>query len=801
MFSKHPWLYVLPLVVLYCLLMQSCSSTRYVPEGEYLLASTSIKCDVKGISTWEMESYINQKPNYKTFSIFKLPLTLYNLSGSDTTKWLNRVLRNAGDPPVIYDSSKVEKTVLDLQRMMTNKGYLNTEVFPVIDLKKKKAKITYDIKGGDPYRIGDYRIEINDSIIQGQNLSLVTDRRLGGFKQDVSSVLDIDSILYSNTLVRKGGTFDLDMLDQERDRITTVLRRSGYYRFNKEYIGFVADTTDLDKNVDLEMTIYPYSYRGQTGEVSDMAHHQYEVKEVELYVDYNPVVDGDISKYPTTSVYEKEGYKIYYGPRGEYIKPSVLLNSCYIRPGALYNEARTTITYGALSQLRILKNVNITFTEIWENDSTKLRCTITCVPDKKQGITTDLEGTNSGSFFGLGAGLGYRHRNLFRGSEVFNINLRGAYEAITPNFSKFDDNYFEISGETSLTFPRFIFPFVSKDFQRRLQASTQFAGSYTYQRRPGFFTRTILSSGVKYIWQDRRRPFMRHAFDLVDVSYVRVPSGDMSDEFKESLSPAALKYSFTDQFILGTGYTYTNTNLGSSQKRSLQPIYSLRASVETAGNTLALISKLANIQSDSDGAKEIFGTKFVQYVRGTVDYSKTYIFDDKNSFAWRLGGGLAFPYGNYKQIPIQKRFFAGGANSVRGWSVRELGPGSLYNDTRRNFYVHSGDIRFDANVEYRSKIFWVFELAAFVDAGNVWTIDKYEDQPGGVFQLNSFYKEIAVAWGLGLRLDLSFALIRLDLGWRAYDPTSDPKRRRWPITEPHKIAKNTAFHIGIGYPF
>lgn len=749
---------------------------------------------------YELESYIKQKPNFTTFHIFKFPLFVYNLSGRDTTKWINRTLRKAGDPPVIYDSTMVGQTVINLKRIMTNKGYLNAEVIPKVTYKKKKVDIVYQIKGGDPYRINDYTIDVNDSIISNPVFFRRTQSSPNN-RADTSRIyLDIDSILYRNTLVRKKSVFDLDMLDQERDRISSIFRRAGYYAFNKEYIGFEADTTLGHNKVDLDLDIYPYAERHQGGETTELPHRQYTIKSVDLYVDYNPLEDGNLSQYRETSVYTKDGYKIIYGPRGQYIKPNIILDNCYITPGTLYNETMTSLTYSALSQLRILKNVNIT----WESDSTDLRCIITCVPDKKQGISAEIEGTNSSGRFGLGGGLGYLHRNAFRGSESFNIKLRGGYEAVTPNFSDFAKNYFEVGGEMSLTFPRFMFPFLKRDFKRRIHASTQFTSSYTFQRRPSYFTRTVLSTGVKYIWQDRRLSLNRHVFDLIDISYVHLPTLD--PKFKEGLSQTALRYSFSNHFILGTGYTFSRSNVASPNRRN-QPIYSLRASVETAGNLLALVAAISDAKPDSLGSKKLFGTSYAQYVRGTIDFSKTYLVDDKNSFAWHIGGGIAYPYGNNQQIPIQKRFFSGGANSVRGWSIRDLGPGSYYfkgtgiDNDKDNFYYHSGDIRLDASIEYRSKLFWVIELGAFIDAGNIWTIKKYEDQEGGHFRFDKFYKEIAVAWGLGIRLDFDYVLIRLDCGWKAYDPSGDPNRTKWPIKEPHKLKKNAAAHIAVGYPF
>lgn len=750
----------------------------------------------------EMETYIKQKPNFKTFALFKLPLFIYNLSGSDTTKWINRTLRNAGDAPVLYDSTMLDQSVIDLKRMMTNKGYLNATVTPIVKLNKKKAKIVYDIKAGEPYRINSYKIDVNDSVMKKRTLPVLSESR----RRDRSRLsMDIDTVLYRNTLVKKNSLFDLDQLDLERDRVTSIFRRTGYYAFNKEYVGFEADTTLGNNRVDLDLTIYPYSERTPAGQIIETPHRQYVIKDVELFIDYNPLEDGSVSEYKSTSVYERNGYKIKYGVRGQYIKPQVILDNCYVIPGMLYNENMTSLTYSALSQLQILKNVNISYTTIWENDSTKLRCIITCVPDKRQGISVEAEGTNSDSRLGVGLGAGYLHRNVFKGSELFNIKVKGAYEAITPDFTNFDDNYFEIGGEVSLTFPRFMFPFLKRDFRRRIHASTQFNSSYTFQRRPGFFTRTVLATGVKYIWQDRRQSLNRHIFDLVDVSYIHLPQSSLDQKFLEGLTPAARRYSFEDHFILSTGYTFSRSNVATANRRA-QSLYSLRASVETAGNLLALASKIAGAEKDSLGSRHVFGTNFAQYVRGMVDYSRTYQVDEKNSIAWHVGGGVIYPYGNSKQTPIQKRFFSGGANSVRGWAIRELGPGSYYftpsSDTDRdNFYYHSGDIRFDASIEYRSKLFWIIELGAFIDAGNVWTIKKYSEQPRGKFKFDKFYKEIAVAWGLGLRLDFDFVLIRLDGGWKVYNPSAQPGRTKWPVKKPFNLNDNFAWHIAVGYPF
>jgi len=783
------------------------------------LNDASVKVDAKDVSYFDLEPYIKQKSNYKTFELFKFPLFLYNLSGKDTTKWYNRALKSGGEPPVLFDSTEIDRSVTDLSRVMYNKGYLDVNVNPVITYKGKEVNIVYDIKSGIPTTIDNYGIYISDSaflpgVFPG---SFRIPRRIRASMTDTTT-MDMAHFLKIGTLLNKGDQFDLDLLDSERERISSIFRRNGYMNFGKEYIGFIADTIGKTDKVDLEMVIYPFTQTLAGNQTIESPHQQYYVGGVDIYVDYNPISDGDISNYHATDSIVRNRFRIFYGDRGRFLKPFVVLDNCYIQPGGLFNEVQTTATYNSLSQLHILRNVNIRYEEYIENDSTKLRAIITAVPDKKQGISAEIEGTNSAGHFGVGAGLGYVHRNAFRGSELFNAKIRGSYEAVTPNFSSFRDNYFEMGGEMSLTFPRFMFPFISKDLRRRLRASTQLVSSYTYQRRPNYFTRTVFSTGIKYIWENRGPSTARHTLDLIDISYAHLPYLD--PEFEEELSPNAKIYSFTDQFIVSVGYTYYKTNSVTSGliplPRRSKSSYSFRASIETAGNILSLIAKAADLPQEENGARKIFGTYFAQYIRGNVDYSRTTRINDRSSIAWRLGGGIAYPYGNNKLVPFQKRFFSGGANSVRGWSARELGPGSFYRKDA-NFNDQSGDIRFDANLEYRSRAFWKFEMAAFLDAGNIWTIRGTERQYKGEFKIDQFYKQIASSWGLGLRLDLDFVLIRLDVGWKLYNPADIPKFKedpngsgflitdgyesKWSILKPLDFGKNTSWHIAVGYPF
>jgi len=232
--------------------------------------------------------------------------------------------------------------------------------------------------------------------------------------------------------------------------------------------------------------------------------------------------------------------------------------------------------------------------------------------------------------------------------------------------------------------------------------------------------------------------------------------------------------------------------------RKQRNAHSLRFSFESAGNLFYEINTLFHTQKDEQGSYKLFNTYFAQFVKGDIDFARTIIIDHQNSVAWRVGGGIGVPYGNSDILPFEKRYYSGGANSVRAWQVRELGPGSFRGDSA-NFYFQSGDIKLDLNIEYRTRFFWKLEAAAFIDAGNIWTIKNYSGQEGGVFKFNSFYKQIAVGYGLGLRLDMDFFLLRFDVGWKVYDPAEIGKAC-WAVLHPN-FKNNWAWHFAVGYPF
>lgn len=765
-------------------LLASCSSTKYVGNGEYLLDKVEIVSDNKSYKSSDLRPYLRQQANFKVFGLMKWQLYVYDWSGRNEKKWLNKQLRRMGEAPVIMDTTLVYQSADELKRFFINKGYVNAEVSASIDTsKRKKAIVTYEIESNAPYRIHDYGMELDDRKIDSI-ARLKAPRR-----SPLSAAFRSSSDDYI-PLVKDSALFDRDILDKERQRVTTLLRRRGYYAFNRDYLAYLADSSYHRDIVDLEMVLKPYRFVKPDGQVIDTLHRQYYIKDVNVVTDYNPltVLDNDQDIFNTDTV-QSGNISILYGKNGKSIRPGVLRKSTFITPGKLYNERSVEQTYSSFAALRALRNVNIRFAEVEENDTMKLNCTIFTSPAKLQGFGVDVEGTNSAGDFGFASSLNYQHRNLFKGAEVFSAKVRGAYEALSGS-----NNYWELGAEGAVLFPRFLFPFFTENFARKIRATTELKVSYGFQARPEY-KRAILSGGWSYIWQDRTNTMARHVFKLLDIDYVYLPKIDST--FKASLPNSTRLYNFTDQFVVGSGYTYSFNNYNPQNRQ--RNTHSLRVSFEMAGNMLYAISKLTHAKKSTDGRYKLFGIGYFQFVKGDVDFSKGIVLDSRNRLAFHVGVGVGYPYGNAKLLPFERSYFAGGANSVRGWSVRSLGPGSMPIDSVRSFADQVGDIRLDLNLEYRTRLFWKFEMAAYIDAGNIWTIRPDKDHVNGNFDFSRFYKEIAVSYGLGLRLDFDFFLIRLDTGMKAFNPQKSGKGR-WAILHPN-LRDNFAMHFAVGYPF
>jgi outer membrane protein assembly factor BamA len=485
-----------------------------------------------------------------------------------------------------------------------------------------------------------------------------------------------------------------------------------------------------------------------------------------------------------------------------YLRPNTLAEFNYLQPQQVYREQDVQNTYASMGRLRALKYTNINFSEVNLNDSTQLDANILMTKGKNQSLSFEIEGTNSAGDLGAAASMTFQHRNVFKGSETFTMKVRGAYEAITGLQEGYEnDDYKEYGVEASLNFPEFKFPFLSSDFKRKIRATSEVGMTFNSQIRPEF-TRTLASASWSYKWVDNKRS--QHRFDLLNINYIYVPW--KSDNFKaylENLTDrnSILIKSYEDQLIVRMGYSY-NYNSANNQTRtsSNRNSYSIRVNLEEAGNLLYAASKAIHTTPKEDKGYVIANIPFAQYVKGDFDFAHNWNIDQRNSLVFHIGMGVAYPYGNSQVLPFEKRYFSGGPNSVRGWSVRSLGPGSYKGtDGNMNYINHSGDIKLDMNIEFRTHLFWKFNGAAFIDAGNIWNIREYEGQEEGTFRFNRFYKQLAVAYGLGIRFDLDYLIIRFDGGMKAVNPMLTGKDK-YPFIRPN-FNRDFAFHFAVGYPF
>ena len=593
----------------------SCSTTKFVPDGKYLLTDVKIETDNKNVNTSQMEQYINQKANTKWFSLFAVPLGTYNLSGRDSTKWINRILKRLGEEPVLFDTLKAEMSRKNLGTVMQNMGYLHADVSLKTIANDKKIKVIYTLHTGKPYFIGNIEYDIYD--------------------KNIAQILDMKN--ENNRGLKKGMIFSINNLENERKRITNILSDSGYYKFNKDYIIYEADSTRTNDSIDVNLKLMKFRANSKSPEKD---HNRYYINKVNF-----TSADGDKIK----------------------LRRSVLSDNLAIKEGAPFCEHDLQTTYNNFARLQAVKYTNIRFEEL--PDTSLLNCNIQLSTNKPNTISFQPEGTNTAGDLGAAASLTYENRNLFHGSEMLSIQLRAAFEAITGLEGYQAEDYEEYNIEGRLMFPRFIAPFLSENFRRNSNAHSELTVSYNLQNRPEFHRR-VFTAAWKYLWNAPKQN-STYRFDLIDLNYVYMPW--ISEKFKEdyldddSNRNAILRYNYEDLFIMkmGFGMTYNNG------------VHAIKANIETSGNILSLLSGVSKFDKNSQGQYTLFNIAFAQYVKADFDYTRLFTFDWRNSLALHFGFGIAYPYGNSKILPFEKRYFSGGANSVRGWNVRELGPGKF----------------------------------------------------------------------------------------------------------------------------
>jgi outer membrane protein assembly factor BamA len=604
----------------------------------------------------------------------------------------------------------------------------------------------------------------------------------------------------ANSKFRAGELFDVDVLQEERVRIETLLRDSGYYAFNHEFVYYEVDSALNTHKVDITLGIRNNPKVNRRGETVYTNHPVYTIREVNMRTDYTAMAYGSnmdsMNLQLDTLVYDNVNL-IYSGKPN--IRPTMVTQKNYIIPGTLYDASDVNRTYRNLSSLSAFRMVDIRFREV-DSEQPMLDCDVLVAPATSQAYTVKVEGTNSAGNIGAAANISYRHRNLFGGSEQFDLTFLGAIEKIKPSENLTDTAFTPYKGpnimqeygiEARLKIPKFLLPVRTDQFIRKYNPQTNIRLSYNYQKRPDYI-RTLANASFGYEWKGDKN--VMHRVLPLEFSLILTPY--KSDEFQKWLEGTYLFYSYEPHLISDIRYSMNWSNQKLLKNQNFQDI---RFNLETAGNLLyAGFSAIA--PNPEDVSYQVLGVDFAQYIRADIDL-RSYIFLYEDiSLILRGFAGVGYAYANSNAMPFEKQYFAGGANSIRAWQLKNLGPGSYIDPEESSYPNQTGDVKLEFNMEYRFKLFWKLEAALFLDAGNIWSLSSVDDRVGAGFEFNRFYKEIAVGTGGGLRAVFSFLIFRFDLGVPLRSPYAI-EGSNWLPRNSGISGNDLTFNIAIGYPF
>tara|TARA_B100000949_G_scaffold32041_3_gene25465 strand:- start:172 stop:2388 length:2217 start_codon:yes stop_codon:yes gene_type:complete len=738
-------------------MLQSCAVKKYIPEDErlYTGASVEIKSDsiIENKDDLEtvLEEALRPKPNSK-FLGMRPGLHFYYKMQQENPGFINRFFyKRMGEEPVYQSDVKPFEVEEILRNRMENRGFFYSEISSQFDEKEKEASGIYTVKASVPYTIASYTV---DSLPQPVYSEI---------KKSVEQ-----------TKLKKGMRFDLSNMKLERERIDRELKNNGYYNFNSSFLIFEADTNQYKKKqFDLFLRL--------KNEVPTKAIIPYKISKINVYAKYN---SQDSTVTDVTRFNEKN-----YINSANYFKPKHLDPFIILEEGQLYSPEDSRNTSRRLSTIGAYKFVNIQYKEkdSLQTDSLAfLEANIYLSPLNKRAIRAELQAvTKSNSFAGPGLAVTYSNRNLFNGGETLNTTARVGYEVQLGSGSNSGNTSIDLGLKSELIFPRVIFPIkIDTDFFEYDIPKTKTSLGINYLSRSKLYTLLSGTAQFGYIWQANR--YVTHEIIPISINYTK-PS-NTTPEFEEILDENPfLKRSFDQQFISGLNYSFTYNGMVDVSKKNQ---FFLNATVDIAGNSISLFGK-----ENEMGKKEFLGLEYAQFAKFDADFRYHFNFGKEQVIATRLFGGYGYAYGNSDIVPYVKQYFSGGPYSVRAFRIRSLGPGT-YNDAdnpNNNYFDQTGNIRLEANIEYRFPIVSFFKGAVFADAGNIWNSKANPAYEGNDKFTSNFIKELGMGAGVGLRVDIQGFVLRFDFAAPFHDPATE-KGFNFDVTE-------TVFNFGIGYPF
>ena len=767
------------LILTSLMVLPGCYNTRFLKDGEVLfkrnkvtVVPDSLKVEGKRAFRSELADISQLQPNKKLLGIAKARLWFYNVaSKGKQNKFKYWMLNKVGEPPVLFDSTLAMRSSSLIQNFLVNKGYFYATVDYQVIYKKKQATLNYVVAPGKLYSI--------------QHVS---------FPADTDSINHIMRIHMGESKLSPGSPFRVSDLKAERDRISDDMRNSGYYYFNKDYVVFDIDSSIGNQQLNLMVHIMPPSDSTQ--------HEVYYINNIYVYTDFSL---DQIKRHPHFDTL-RVGEYVFISEKLKY-KPEVLINSVHFIRDQLYSKKDNTLTINQIANLGVFKFINVKFepsTKPGQPGRRYLDCIIALTPAKKQEIGVDAQlNNNSNYLLGVSASLTYRHKNLFHGAELFEFNVTGGWET---NFQK-GASFFttlDLSTYANLYINKFLAPIKVSRLAKNYRPKTRISIKYNFLRRLQYYTVTTTNLSYGYDWM--QSPTRKHIFNAANLSLVRVL--ETSQAFNDILDKSqTLRNSFSEQLIISSGYSYLWSNKALDKKYGY---FAFRTNVEFAGNVIHGVYQLATINKQHELPNKIFSVPYAQFFLMDADIRNYYNLHKRVKLATRALAGFGIPYGNSTGLPYVKQFFGGGTNDIRAWTVRTLGPGSfVFNQSsvanNTNFYYdQTGDFKLEANAELRFDVYKFIKLAYFIDAGNIWTLKQDTLRPGANFDAQRFWKEIAIGTGVGLRLDFSYFVFRIDVALPVYNPGVLGSRwviKDFDLSDKDWRRNNVKLNLAIGYPF
>lgn len=763
-------------------MLSGCSVKKYLSDEQVLM--NRYRVSVEGthptISTSELRTLMRPSPNSRfIFFRFKLWAYLrYQKKQSGFNNWLNK---NFGEEPVLYNVKNMENIKRKMDRYLNNVGYFHSNVDFTVKYGRKTANVRFLIIPSKPYRISEITYDISDTLLKSFFMNSK-----------------------SNSLIKKGDIYNAYTFDNERDRITTNLRNLGYYYFNRNFIQFVVDSNHTNHTMNVNLVINNVRKQDVSvpGEFIDEIHKRYFINKVTVLPEFDP---NNTKQYDTTihvidfwkdtNTYH---YEFLYNSK-VHLLPAAFNSAIKIKPGKEYSAKDVQTTYRKLFNYQIIQTANISFdtVDVPQSDEYNhyyINSRIQLKDSKLNRFSAEVEGTNSSGDLGLRGNLVFMNKNIFKRAEVFRIRLKGGVEAQTVSDGGGSGNSlfntFEAGIDGTIFFPRFLSPIRFDRFNQEYIPNTNLNFGFNYQQRP-YYSRNITNIDLGYNWKAGKS--VNHILTPINLNYININPTPYFDSILENEPNRRLREQYSSHMIVGLKYSYifNNQNILSNQHFNY-----LRINIETSGNILNAINAIAGTQKSDSGYYEVFGVRYSQYIRSSIDFRHYYFFSKKtNSLVWRLLLGAGIPYSNSVELPYEKGFYAGGANDMRGWLFKSLGPGEYSGDSP---YEKVGDIQIEGNIEYRFPIYSFFKGALFIDVGNIWTYSSSSTFPGGKFYINKFISQLAVDAGVGFRFDFKVLIFRIDVATPLRDP-SYPSGDRWRIS--YIQPKDFIWNFGIGYPF